>query len=202
VIHELGHHFNLKHTHEGESYLNSNNSTCTNQNCDCAKLIGGNDDLIADTIADHKCWHSQDDIAQGNYGMNYVDLTTSRQAAVNRIWSNIMSYHGDDQGTNEVNLFTSDQLDRWTDSANNDRPAEVSGLTRFVDRANGCLAPNGSSVCAGPFGGPYPKVADGITSASPGDIVLIRPGHYNEPMIINKAVTLRATRGDALLGKP
>jgi nitrous oxidase accessory protein NosD len=41
-----------------------------------------------------------------------------------------------------------------------------------------------------------------VNTAGASDIVLIRPGHYNEPMIINKAVTLRATRGDALIGKP
>jgi hypothetical protein len=202
VIHELGHHFNLKHTHQGQGYLNSDLSACADQNCGCARLIGGNDDLIADTIADHVCWNSRDAIAQGNYGMNYADLTNLRKAAVDRVWLNIMSYHEDDQGTNEVNVFTSDQLDRWTDSANNDRPAEVSGRTWFVDRNNGCLAPIGSSACVGNFGGPYPTVAGGIASARAGDIVLIRPGHYNEPMTLNKAITLRATRGDALLGIP
>jgi hypothetical protein len=202
AIHELGHHFNLKHTHEGQGYLNSDFSTCANQNCSCARLIGGNDDLIADTIFDHECWKSQDAIAQGNYGMNYIDLTAARQAAVTRIWSNIMSYHEDNEGTNEVNLFTSDQLDRWTDSANNDRSAEVSGLTWFVDRNNACPAPAGNSACSGGIAGPFPTVANGITVASAGDIVLIRPGHYNEPMTIRKAITLRASRGDALVGKP
>jgi nitrous oxidase accessory protein NosD len=45
-------------------------------------------------------------------------------------------------------------------------------------------------------------VARGVSEAQAGDIVLIRPGHYNEPMTISKAVALRATRGDALIGKP
>ena len=202
VIHELGHHFNLKHTHQGEDYQNSNYSPCTDRNCSCARLIGGDADLIADTIADHQCWNSPNAIAQGNYGMNYIDLTASRQAAVNRIWSNIMSYHEDQQGTNEVTLFTSDQLDRWTDSANHDRPAEVSGRTWFVDRNNICLGPTGDSTCVGGFGGPFPLVAQGISVASAGDIVLIRPGNYNETMTINKSVTLRATRGNAIIGKP
>jgi hypothetical protein len=101
-----------------------------------------------------------------------------------------------------LNFFTSDQLDRWTDSANHDRPNEVSGLTHFVDRNNGCLAPTGSSACLVAAGGPFPTVAGGIASASPGDIVLVRVGHYNEPMTIRKAITLRATRGNVLLGKP
>ncbi len=91
TIHELGHHFSLFHTHEGELYKNSNNTICTNQDCTCPKLVGGTNDLIADTISDHQCWHSQDDIAQGNYGTNYAALTTARQAAVDRVWFNIMS---------------------------------------------------------------------------------------------------------------
>jgi nitrous oxidase accessory protein NosD len=41
-----------------------------------------------------------------------------------------------------------------------------------------------------------------VNRANTGDIVLIRPGRYNEPMTINKAITLRATRGDALIGVP
>jgi len=200
VIHEVGHHFSLKHTHEGELYENANHSPCTNR-CACARLIGGTNDLIADTIADHECWNSQDDIAQGNYLLNYADLTNPQKAAVDRVWMNIMSYH-DGQGTNEANIFTSDQLDRWTDSANSDRSAEVSGLTHFVDRNNGCIAPVGSSACQNNVGGPLTTLAGGIAFAVPGDIVLVRVGHYNEPMTIRKAITLRATRGNVLLGKP
>jgi hypothetical protein len=41
-----------------------------------------------------------------------------------------------------------------------------------------------------------------MNAAGAGDIVLIRPGHYNEPMTITKGITFRATRGDALIGKP
>lgn len=201
VIHELGHHFNLHHTHAGALELNANGTLCTN-GCACALVIGGNDDFIADTIADHACWHSQDEIAQGNYGMNYADLTSARRAAVDRVWFNIMSYHEDNQGTNEANIFTSDQLDRWTDSANHDRPAEVSGRTWFVDRNSACSVPTGDSGCSGGLGGPFPTVALGVNVAGSGDIVLIRPGHYNEPMTITKAITLRATRGDALVGVP
>ena len=36
----------------------------------------------------------------------------------------------------------------------------------------------------------------------PGDIVLIRPGNYNEPGIYDKPVTLRATRGEISIGQP
>jgi hypothetical protein len=201
IVHETGHHFNLKHTHQGEKYKNSDGSDCTAEDCSCANLVGGNADLVADTIPDHQCWDAQDAIAQGNYGLNYAGLTSARQAAVDRVWLNLMSYHGSTSGYSS-NFFTSDQLDRWTDSANHDRPNEVSGLTRFVDLNNSCLAQNGSSACVAGAGGPFPTIANGISHASAGDIVLIRPGHYNEPMTITKAITLRATRGDALVGIP
>jgi hypothetical protein len=114
-----------------------------------------------------------------------------------------MSYHANAPGAGDALIFTSDQLDRWTDSANADRPAEVSGLTWFVDRNSCSLGPTGSSACTNSFiGGPFPTIARGINAASGGDIVLIRPGHYNEPMTISKAIALRGTRGDALIGKP
>jgi hypothetical protein len=196
IVHETGHHFSLYHTHQGEKYPN-----CTAQDCSCANLVGGNGDFVADTILDHQCWDAQDAIAQGNYGLNYANLTSARQAAVDRVWLNLMSYHGSTSGYSS-NFFTSDQLDRWTDSANDDRPNEVSGLTRFVDLNNSCLAPNGSSACLAGAGGPFPTIANGIDRANAGDIVLIRPGHYNEPMTLTKAVIFRATRGDALIGKP
>src|SRR6185369_6410082 len=107
-------------------YKNSDNSTCTN-NCKCAVIIPAGDDDIADTILDAICWTSQDAIAQGNYNSLYANSSPSRQAAVDRIWNNIMSYHGR-QNTN-VTVLTSDQLDRWTDSANDDRPDVRTGRT-------------------------------------------------------------------------
>ena len=100
-----------------------------------------------------------------------------------------MSYHGDRY------RMTSDQLDRWTDAANSPRNQVATGHTRFVDRANAGVQSGTSTL-------PYRTVATGITaaSASGSDIVLIRPGNYNEPQTITKAVTLRATRGNAVIG--
>ena len=62
---------------------------------------------------------------------------------------------------------------------------------------------NNGGAQAGSSDFPWKTVANGVTVANAGaDIVLVRPGHYNEPMTINKAVTLRATRGDAVIGLP
>lgn len=193
VQHEVGHYFNLSHTMNGEQFLDADASSCAAADCTCALLIGGGNDGVADTILDHECWLNQNDIAQGNYGLNYASLSAAPQAAVDRIWNNLMSYHGRQHSTT---LYTSDQLDRWTDAANSSRFAAVTGTTRFVDK-------NSNGVQAGTSAFPWKTVANGVAVASAGnDIVLLRPGHYNEPQTISKAVTLRATRGDAVIGLP
>lgn len=187
--HESGHYFNLSHTHNGQAYENSNGSTCTNS-CACAVIIGGNADGVNDTIADNECWDSLNEVAQGNYAQNYAGLSAANRTRVDNILHNIMSYHSD------RDRMTSDQLDRWTDAANGARIDDASGRTRFVDRANVSGFYVGTSTL------PYRTVATGISaaSASGSDIVLIRPGNYNEPQTITKAVTLRATRGNAVIG--
>jgi hypothetical protein len=52
-----------------------------------------------------------------------------------------------------------------------------------------------------PFGGPRKTFHEGLDQANPGDIVLVRPGNYDEPQRITKAVTIRATRGNVSLGR-
>lgn len=194
LLHEIGHYFNLSHTFNGRQNLNSDNSACTN-GCSCAKFIGGGSDAVADTILDHDCWTSQSDIAIGNFGVSYNSLSAGNQAAVDRIWNNLMSYHGRQHPTT---LTTSDQSDRWTDSANSDRTAVRTGRTRFVASSGSDTTGDGSS------GARYKTLAKGVAvaNANGADIVLLRTGNYNEPQTITKALTIRATRGDALIGKP
>ena len=184
IIHESGHLFNLLHTHDSEQFRNSNGTACSS-GCSCAQRLGG-DDGVADTPLDNECW-SRAEIAAGNPG--------TPDAQIDNTWLNIMSYHL------PQDRFTSDQLDRATDTSNNARFNVASGRTRFVDRTCAAIFPDGSSGC-GLFSGPYGTVGGGVGGANAGDIVLIRPGTYVEPGTINKAVTLRATRGPATIGLP
>ena len=194
VLHEIGHYFNLSHTFNGRLNQNSNGSACTN-GCSCAKFIGGGSDGVSDTILDHDCWTDQDDIAIGNYGTSYANSTSPQRAAVDLIWNNLMSYHGRQHATT---LCTSDQNDRWTDSATSDRPGVRTGRTRFVATTGNDTTGTGTSTSR------YRTLAKGVAVAAGAgaDIVLLRTGNYNEPQTITKAVTLRATRGDAIIGKP
>jgi hypothetical protein len=188
--HESGHYFNLSHTHSGQTELNSNGTTCTNE-CSCAVLVGGNNDGCPDTLADHTCWDTQNQIAQGNYGANYNSLTAAQRDLVDNTAFNIMSYHG------TRDRMTADQFDRWTDAANTPRNHVVTGNTRFVDR-------NAGAVGVGSSTSPYKTVVSGVNAADSGggDIVLLRPGQYNESLTISKRVVLRATRGNAEIGRP
>jgi hypothetical protein len=65
-----------------------------------------------------------------------------------------------------------------------------------VDRTTGDFGQIGTSAF------PFRTVADGIAAAIDGDIVLIRPGNYDEPRTYTKPVTLRATRGTVTIGGP
>ena len=192
IAHESGHYFDLHHTQDGES------AGCTTCDNTCAPSGDGCNDLVCDTLPDTSCWN-QDQIAQYSYGTTYASLNAGQQSRVDDVYHNLMSYHD----PNNRNRLTPDQLDRMTDTSNGGRNNVATGFTRFVD-LNCTTFPgfaNGSSSCS-LFGGPYHTVGDGINHANPGDIVMLRPGNYNEPMTISKPVTLRATRGNATIGAP
>jgi len=68
-----------------------------------------------------------------------------------------------------------------------------------VDRNNAQGGNDGYST------NPYRLVQTGVTAATAtsGNIVMIRPGNYDEQFTISKPVTLRATRsGWVTIGKP
>ena len=169
------------------------------QDCEsCTSLMS---DDIDDTLPDRECW-SSNQIAANAFPADYPNLSDAQIMQVSNTFNNVMSYHRPDGGT--ATVLTPDQWDHLADYTRTNRSNIMNGKTLFVDNTTpACAARAGFSECFGAnVGGPLLTVAQGITRASAGDIVLVRPGHYNEPMTITKAVALRATRGDALIGKP
>jgi hypothetical protein len=187
VLHETGHFFNLKHTHAGD--YGDNPSTPPFAASD---LHDG--DGLAETANDNPNISNHDQLSQALFGHVYSAATAGEKSVVDSAYENVMSYHNE-------NTLLSDQMDIWCDNASAGRRGFCTGRTWFVDRNCGTIISDGSSGC-GIFSGPYRTVGGGVGTANNGDIVLIRPGTYVEPMTINKAVTLRATRGSATIGQP
>jgi Pregnancy-associated plasma protein-A len=200
IHHEIGHYFNLRHT-------NNNQPDCDDStNTDCSACAGADDDSVTDTIEDRSCaapcvgcapgWQ-RDDIARHNFGLVYAMLSAGQRELVDDIYENNMSYHNGGLGYGHYILYrlTEGQLDYWADTANNIRHSVAAARTRFTSYCLACVG-NGSSQI------PYGSVWQAHYYANPGDILLLRPGHYPEAaLILNKPVTLRATRtGPAVIG--
>ena len=199
IIHESGHYLGLPHTQDGEKFEFTQGVPCTLSNsCDCPLITPGSDGIL-DTLADVSCWDI-DDLSQNAFGANFAALNATQQLKVSNTFSNIMAYHGSKPGSR--NVLTSDQLDVMADYANGIRDNVADGITWFVDRDNTSVSPIGNSKSLLGFGGPFPTVQKGISIARANDIVLVRPGTYTDTTLINKPLTLRATRGNATLRSP
>lgn len=194
IVHELGHFFGLLHT-----FATEDKSTCT-----------PGDDQLGDTLLDSNCWSSSNTVAQYYFHKDYTALSASERDQIDNVYFNVLSYHEAKSKNIVENRMTELQLDRHADHASGDRNAFASGRTWFIDRGSAFPFPDGTStnystVFGVPVGGPYSTVSNGVARATPagGDIVLLRPGSYNEQMTIKKSVTLRASRvGWATIGKP
>ncbi len=179
-LHELGHYFDLCHT----------------QGCPCGSCGSGtglcntvpDDDEMADTLPDLQCW-DQDDISNWSFGVDYDVLSSVNRQRVDDTFFNIMSYH-----PNEVQL-TELQLDRWSDTANGVRDAVVDGRMIFAESSP--LLGDGSSEQ------PYNTLQRAVNAASAlrDDVIVLRPGSFSETIVIDKQLTLRATRnGSVIIG--
>ena len=191
-LHEIGHYFDLCHT----------------QGC----TADDDDDYIDDTLKDSGSW-DQDDIAENNplSSDDYDLLSVSEQNLVDDVWLNIMSYHNN---VNQLAPFstssnpsrdrlTEEQLDTWTDIANSYlRNDVVDGFTRFVGGHNywPTTSPEGR-IWRNPHETVQEAFDDTKSSSKNHDIILLRPGNYNEVLTLDCPVVLRATRdGSATIG--
>jgi hypothetical protein len=171
VLHEVGHFFNLQHTHAGDD------TGCTN-------VVVADGDSLAETIPDHNCL-TLDGLSMANFGANYASLTAEQQAAVNTSWLNVMSYH------NENTLLPA-QMDLWGRHANAARLFVCSGRTWFVAN-DGADSRTGDNA-----GSPFATLQRGLSSVGGADdVVLLRVGTYTAPIggQISTPCTVSATRG-------
>ncbi len=186
LLHECGHFFNLFHTHEGQTTTYLDGETCTDGCNSCPVITPGERDGTAETAPDHTCFDSKDDIAQNLFGVPFARLDTTRQGPINNTWANVMSYHG---GVDPLNTLTPDQLDRMTGESNTRRRNVASGTTWFVAN-DGHDSNSGLNSDSRLF-----TVGKALQLSRPRDVVLLRSGTFTAPEIMNKPVSIYASRG-------
>jgi hypothetical protein len=104
LMHEVGHCFNLMHTHEPP------------------------DDDCGDTLPDNQNW-TRDQLSTMSYGLPYASLSATHKAAVDLVWHNVMSYHD----PNSQYLLSPCQKDRMSLQAWLDQSWLLSRLPVYVD---------------------------------------------------------------------
>lgn len=191
LAHEMGHFFDLCHTQGCQC----NGTSDTVPGDTICRTVPGSDSL-ADTLNDLDTW-TVDVIASFNFGLNYSQINAGQRFLVDMTYQNLMSYHLGDNlpngAANPYNRLTDDQLDVFTNVANNDRPAVSSGRTWFTSLSGNDAVGNGlrSSMQLRTVG----AATNAVTSAD--DVVLLQNGTYLVPAsgTIATRCTLRATRG-------
>jgi hypothetical protein len=184
LLHEIGHYFDLRHTHGDLGITLPNQSLGQNSG----------DDKVDDTIKDLAKWIA-------------TILPHTISPANTSSFSPAKGAGGRDHGKHHVLSFSEadcehtetpdrGQLDRWADTTLDFYRQKVcDGRTRFVDRQT--PGNEGTSTY------PYDSVNRAVTAADSngGDIILLRPGAYDEAVTISKPVTIRTTRkGPASIG--
>jgi hypothetical protein len=195
VVHECGHFYGLVHTHGG--------CGCpATQGCSSLNGYWVGDDGLTDTLkeaAGDACFTSINQLTLANFNKWFTNCTAGEQTLAMNTFSNVMSYHDPPNKDTLMSRKTESQADLHTTYANSDRAHTISGRTRFVS-ATGNNVNSGLNSAA-----PKRTVLNAVSAsaAGGGDIVLVRPGNYNEQITISSTVTLRATRaGWATIGKP
>jgi hypothetical protein len=176
VLHEIGHFFDLSHTHSFDPGPPVN------------ECVYGDGDGLAETLPDNGCFTTMDQLSMANFGVNYATLNAFQRQAVDDTWFNVMSYHV------EARLLNI-QMDYWCTNANGARHAVCDGFTWFV--ATNGLDPFSSGLTPGQSFATVPWALAHVSS--PNDVVLLRPGNYGVPATITTPCTLSSSGGAVTL---
>jgi hypothetical protein len=176
VLHEIGHFFDLSHTHSFTPGPPVN------------ECVFGDGDGLAETLPDNGCFTTMDQLSQANYGMNYAQLNAAQRQAVDDTWFNVMSYHV------EARLLPI-QMDYWCANANGARHSICGGFTWFV--ATNGLDPFSNGLSPGQAFATVPWALAHVSSAN--DVILLRGGNYAAPATITTPCTLTASYGPVTL---
>jgi len=180
VPHEVGHYFDLFHTHE-----TAFGAECVNgSNCATAG------DLVCDTPADPELTGKVD----GDCDYTGSDHDSCENAAYSPQTWNLMSYSRKECR----NAFTAEQIGRAR-ATNTTLRTELqstniaNGAATFV---NGDFPDGGTGT---PFF-PFDTVAEGVQGALAGGVLIVSSGQYAGALTISKRVTLCASRGVVRIG--
>lgn len=167
--HEIGHYFDLYHTHE----------TVFGVDCPSGSICSFAGDLLCDTPADPNLTDRVDSSCiYDNSASTPSGCGTTAYAPATR---NLMSY-----STKPCrNQFTSGQNSKALDTLENDRSNLITSGMKYV-------ASNASPLnTACTYQAPCQTVAKGVTAAIPGDHIFILSGSYPAVLSVNKAVFLK-----------
>lgn len=185
VLHEVGHFFNLNHTHALD-YADNTSPPVFGM----ADLADG--DGFAETARDNPNITTSNQLCVALFNKVYTNATAGEQAAVDSAFENVMSYHNE-------NALLPIQMDLWGRGANGARLFVCSGRTWFVDN-NGRDSSTGDNA-----GSPFATLLKGLASVSGADdVILLRAGTYLAPVggTISTPCTVSATRGLISIFKP
>lgn len=177
--HELGHYFDLFHTHETAMGVECPNYS----NCSTAG------DLLCDTPADPTL-----DSGNMNSSCAYTGTAQACGSAYAPDTHNLMSY-ADPKSCRDH--FSQGQIDRMLGTIGNLRPGIVAGGVNKVVWVDLQL---GSPTGNGTFASPYLTFAAAVAAAPPGATLVIKSSSRNETVTVSKPLSIDTFRGPAYIG--
>lgn len=172
--HEIGHYFDLYHTHE----IKFGTECPSGSNCSTAG------DLLCDTAADPEL-----DVTTVTEACVWTGTTTNNCSMFpyNPPTRNLMSY----SRRTCINQFTIEQTIKALNIL------ITAGNRRNLINVSKYVAPNGSLTSACTYQNPCRTLAHAVQIANPGDHIFLLSGNYNGAITVNKAVFLKKWNTDA-----